>query len=284
MLYILTPTFKRDDELIKILNYLELCEIDFFWIIRDNSSSDHLKNILQNSKIHKKIIYLRNNKNIGPLYNTHELIKDFVKFSHAETDVAIFITDDDVFTTNGLETISQVICNEQSEFFAFARLDTFDGIKHSVPFRQCCSYSNALHVNIDRSRVLSGVGMNITLANNILKYFGSCTAVEDCWYPMQVWLALANSFTVCDNPVIIHTIGNKQYWYSRDISDQLTWDREKVYDDLSSYFISQGNFVKLRHIKRLKTRYKIRQNLLYVNKKFFYGSVVLIKTINFFFG
>ena len=127
--YIITPTYKRIDDLLKaIKSVINQTYIDWQMIIVNDSPSDTTyKNKESEIKKDNRITYLINSENKGVNFSRNRAI-DTIEKKATSNDWVIFLDDDDTLEKEALETLVKINKENPDEKWILTNRASYDGV------------------------------------------------------------------------------------------------------------------------------------------------------------
>lgn len=212
MLEILIPTYKRNNNLKRLLKVLseDLSYSKDKILIRilDNDVNNYFdfsqfKNL--------KIIYSKNKKNIGGRGSFRILLKKFIK--NKDSKYVLFISDDDIPINfkNLLVIIKKILNSKKIDFIQINSIQKENKKIKSFTLSPALKIYNRSYF-IDKCTVMTGVFISKSLARKFLNYQKKNVLTKSLAYPMQLVAMLSNNSFFLSKPFFIHRVNNKKHW------------------------------------------------------------------------
>jgi len=290
ILTIAIPTYNRAKYLKKCLqSALSYCGDDIQIIVSDNNSSDETFEVVTSFMHDQRLIYHKNEQNIGPLDNFYLLIEK------SKSEYVFFVTDDDYLLPGSVEVVLEFILQKKPDAFK-TDLIILNEVSKSTSYYSY--FDESIFPTSNDSMSLAKIWRSSHI------YTGCCFRKESlignfndlCFthYPsMLLFGILNNNLAYLAYPTCMHIWENELFWDIDEQNKDLLLINSQI-DILDFYaksnlnsdfifncaFLVANNFLQENAYKIKLLPYRLWKYIAPKHKKILYQRMYYFKTIN----
>lgn len=272
---IVIPTYKRNKLLVSLLGLFDTLSLNFSIdiYIFDNLPTNNL-NIDMYNFTNVKINYVKREKNLGPVLNYFESLKEVSK--KVSTKYISIITDDDLITYEYLQNLNAL--EYEDDQFDFVLFNNLLLLKEENNFKIRKYKNNYLEI-LDKHTTITGTTYSKTYLNHFFNLkFIKKSNLDMFMYPMTFTFLFSKNFKIINEPCLIHRIENEMHW-----GNYIHYEKFYLYR-LIMYQISYENkFINYNEFYFLSKRLIVRNNLIYYFKLFYTKNFFLKRKLPLLF-